>query len=317
MQSTQRGDGKKRVFILGAGFSAPQGFPLMTDLKQRVEEFLNSLNSGLYQSFLPQYRQDVKQIDPGGKLGFEELYIKMLGSWSDPENQVAVQALKGGAALLLWQVHKENPNALSVYRNFARWLRHGQGCTGVISFNWDVLVERVLKDLCIPWQYNTAGPGVPVIKPHGSINWNAYLRQGLKTNYAGFQAIHPESTLSYDTEHPLENSDPGDANFALRFMLYPGAGELPDGDNDLRLLWDDAQTAIRRSDVVVFIGYSMPTYDSVAKELLVKAIEQRDVEVLTLSDDTLRTFRQAFPDSLKTSEPTSFEGSMYADMCPS
>ena len=69
------------------------------------------------------------------------------------------------------------------YFGFARWLQPEQHRTTgnvVVSFNWDVLVEQALRDTTRWFQYDARPSGcVPILKPHASINWNAYRRHSL------------------------------------------------------------------------------------------------------------------------------------------
>ena len=73
-------DNRTRTFVLGAGFSVAQGFPLVKDLRSRVEDFLRAENHSLYAGLLPQYEQLSQEFDRqrGTKLGFEELFVQML-----------------------------------------------------------------------------------------------------------------------------------------------------------------------------------------------------------------------------------------------
>jgi len=68
------------TFVLGAGFSADQGFPLARDLRPRVLHFLEAERHPSYETFLVsddifpggQFYEALGDLDPIGKLGFEE-----------------------------------------------------------------------------------------------------------------------------------------------------------------------------------------------------------------------------------------------------
>jgi len=287
-----------RAFILGAGFSALQGFPLVRDLRPRVENFLRDGNDPLYGVLYSQYKEVAHELDPHRELAFEGLFARMLNTLLDPDNHSVLQCLRGGAARVLWNIHNSYQEIRDPYKNFGLWfkLRDSRSSwNGIISFNWDVVVEQALKAAGIPWSYSTRYQGVPVIKPHGSINWNGHLRANLTpAGYHGWARIHPESGISFIEDNPLEDPDPQETNPGLRYMLFPGAKEPSTGDKDLRLLWEQVREIIGRSESVIFIGYSLPDYDLEARNALVKWIGKREIEVYSPTQETLNKYRVVF-----------------------
>lgn len=73
------------TFILGAGFSAAQQFPLMKGLKDRVIHFIEAEQHYRYADWLRpdsdfpkgKFYAGLEYIDPKNNLGFEELLIKL------------------------------------------------------------------------------------------------------------------------------------------------------------------------------------------------------------------------------------------------
>ena len=69
------------TFILGAGFSAAAGFPLVRGLRERVVDFLYTDRHPIYDVFLHagqgfkdgQFAEGIHLVDPDSQLGFEEL----------------------------------------------------------------------------------------------------------------------------------------------------------------------------------------------------------------------------------------------------
>ena len=86
------------------------------------------------------------------------------------------------------------------YVNFARRAR--DSC-GIISFNWDLVCETALNVVHSPWSYSVHSP-VPVLKPHGSINWSSHLQQGLRPEVDRFMPISPGMKLSFIPESPFQ-----------------------------------------------------------------------------------------------------------------
>lgn len=308
-----------RAFILGAGFSALQGFPLVRDLRPRVEDFLRDGNDPLYGGLYSQYQEVAQELDPHGELAFEGLFIKMLKTLPDPNNNCALRCLRGGAARVLWNAHNSYQEVHDAYRNFGLWLKLRDSHSfwnGIVSFNWDVLVEQGLKAAGIPWSYSTCYQGASVIKPHGSINWNRHLRANLKpVEYHGWARIDHKSCISFIQDEPLEDPDPQEINQYLRYMLFPGAKELSTGDEDLSLLWEQVREIIGRSESVIFIGYSLPDYDLEARNALVEWIGKREIEVYSPAQDTLNKYRLAFgPTANLKLHAVKFEDCLYSGL---
>ncbi len=222
----------------------------------------------------------------------------MLKTLPDPDKHCVLLCLRGGAARVLWKTHKSYQEVRDSYKNFGSWfkLRDSRNSwNGIISFNWDVLVEQALKAAGIRWSYGTCYEGVPVIKPHGSINWNGYLRANLTpAGDHGWARIHPEMHISFIEDNPLEDPDPQETNPRLRYMLFPGAKELSTNDKDLSRLWEQAREIIGRSESVIFIGYSLPDYDLEARNALVEWIGKREIEVYSRTQETLDKYRLVF-----------------------
>lgn len=288
----------------------------MRALRAELEAFASLAEDGLLRGIFPQYQDESRLVDPSGKLGFEELFARMLSNLG--EQHAAVWAARMGVAQLLWRTDQTS-SLKGCYQNFARWFdpSPGRPTPGIITLNWDLTVESALQKRGLPWQYNShaVGPCVPVIKPHGSINWNGYLREQLKPAvYKGWRSIDEAkgSKLSYDTINPLANPDVDNVNQTLRFMLFPGDDRLPVADADQALLWDDARRIIDISEAVVFMGYSLPSYDTRFRQFLKEAIGERSVEVYDPCQQVLATYEDLFGSQIACKRPEKFEECKYA-----
>jgi len=169
------------TFILGAGFSAEQQFPLMGDLKDRVIHFIEAEQHYRYADHIRpdgnfpngQFYTGLKYIDPEEKLGFEELLIKLSDHLKSNEPYdpciVANRVLRMGVARLFWCITFFIQRFEDCYINFAHALMRNNGAWSVINFNWDILVEKSLSDIGASWRYSlTTNEGaIPIIKPHG------------------------------------------------------------------------------------------------------------------------------------------------------
>lgn len=316
---------KQTTFILGAGFSAAAQFPLVRGLSELVVSFVKADRHPIYATFLQagqgfengQFYEGLKQVDPDSQLGFEELLIALRRACADAAlddpRHTTLRVLRIGCARLLWQRQNAIQRAAPSYENFAKrfFKPTGERNNAVVSFNWDLLMEKSLQDAGVPWRYTTSSGVVSVLKPHGSINWSSYLESGGRCDYEGWDVIAPRSTLSLDVSQPFVDSDVDEINSELRYMLFPGDPELPEQEANLRLIWSEIETVLEQSEALVFIGYSLPEYDSYANEMLRRFASGRHIEIYNPSVEHLEHFRIQFGDHVQLF-PQRFEESPYA-----
>lgn len=317
---------RRTAFILGAGFSAAAQFPLVRGLKELVINFVETDRHALYAASLQpgrgfergEFYAGLDQVDENLQRGFEELLIALRricanADGNDPRH-TTLRVLRTGCARLLWQQQNAIQKVPASYENFARrFFKPAEMRSNVvISFNWELLMERSLQDAAVPWDYNSRFPGVtPVLKPHGSINWSSWLESGGSCDYEGWSSIAPGSKLSYDATQPLVDPDIGEINPDYRYMLFPGDPELSEENTNLKLIWSDVRAVLERSDALVFIGYSLPAYDSYSAEIFREYSAGRQVEVYNPSKEHLQHFRERLGDHVRLYD-LKFEECPYA-----
>jgi SIR2-like domain len=187
------------IYVLGAGFSQPAGVPLADELWREVYR-RGSLLSGR----MAQFREDLEafirfKADCDGQrlspvtvnfeefLGFldVEFYLGLRGSdtWSQDGNEAQVVA-KTLIAQVLAERTPQSVDLPQLYLHFARRLVPGDT---VLTFNYDVLLERALEAASVPFRlfpkrFSRIYSGgaevdrsddreVVVLKMHGSIDW--------------------------------------------------------------------------------------------------------------------------------------------------
>ncbi|HTU50316.1 MAG TPA: hypothetical protein VMF56_06960 [Acidobacteriaceae bacterium] len=314
----------RTTFILGAGFSAAEGFPLCRELKEDVLAFIKNERHPNHEASLTPGRgfedgeayEGLRHVDPSGSLGLEEVLIELRKALEharpdDPRHRTAI-VLKTACARLLWKRQLSIRKVSSCYQAFTeRFLKPVEGRNNaVISFNWDILLERSLTDSGVQWQYHFLPGFVPVLKPHGSINWSSYLETGGHCTYPGWTRIAPNSTVSYDKWRPLLDPDPQEINPDLRFMRYPGDPEFPEQNRNVSLIWSAAERVLKECEAIVFIGYSLPEYDSYSTEVFGRIVYSKNVSVYNPSPTHLQRFRTVFGDKVHLFEQA-FEESPY------
>ena len=293
------------TFVLGAGFSVDAGLPLMRDLRGRVLRFIEFDRHSSYATHLRpiyeypqgQFYAGLDELDPSRELHFEELFSQLRRINGDPNYvgpaYVTEWVLRVGCARMFWCLHRLNPFPESDYRNFASWLGHAGGRTTIVSFNWDVVIETALTEAGISWSYSLSRPAViPVLKPHGSINWNGYLRKSYRNDSGLWYPLELGSGLSYMAATPLKNPDQQVINPDLAYAIFPGDPDLPEQDEDLRRTWRDVKAALAASEKVVFIGYSLPDYDCFAGEFFREHTARKEIEVYNASDGDLQKYKR-------------------------
>ena len=119
------------VFVLGAGFSVEQGYPLARTMREKVIDFLVTEQHSEYQGFLEpgsrNYREGpfyagLQRIDPDEEIQFEELLLKLAPLLKQDEElfDITDQVLRTGATRLLWDIHKSIEDVAPTYRETSR-----------------------------------------------------------------------------------------------------------------------------------------------------------------------------------------------------
>ena len=299
MGSTQN---TNTVFVLGAGFSFEQGYPLAGDLRKHVISFLESDRNNWHGFLEPwnggyqkgQFYEGLQVIEGDDELPFEELLLRLkerIKAGGDGPFHITNDQIRIGVRRVLWEIHKSTQVMGTAYKNFAERIRLNQGRNSIISFNWDLQVERLLSEAEVPWCYWPVDHGpVPVIKPHGSINWNSYRRQDYSAGYMGWVPVRG-TKLSYDGANPLLDHQIDDVTPQLSHMLYPGDSDLPESDEDLEPLWRYAACLLDSAEEIVFIGYSFPSYDQRSRCFFTNKVKNKAVIAINPSWNDLRKFQ--------------------------
>ncbi len=330
---------QNRVFVLGAGFSAHAGYPLVWGLRKPVLETILDDHDGLY-FWCERWREEFTEglnaadiaLSTAGKNPehcFEELLLHLRGvRTTDAAAMTTDRILRCAIGRYLWE--RNSCDLKEEYRNF---ISHAKRAIGLISFNWDILLESALWQAGTLWEYKLCNAPLPLIKPHGSINWSSHIYQGASGDPmwhnlfpgSGLCWIRPRSTDDQSTEPDPAFQDPFPdcSNSDLNYMLFPGDPDSPEetaGDaisekavSDRRTLWEHACLLIGKSDEVVFLGYSLPGYDCYALKRLKNACKGKRVVIINpCSHDSEAIKRNLGPDIEVEIKLLRFEDSEYA-----
>ena len=243
------------------------------------------------------FRAGLKMIEDDGELRFEELLLKL----SERKRQVEIDPFFAthfmlclGARLRLREIYNSIDEVKPAYSSFAAWFRTDWQQHGVISFNWDLQAERALSHVGVPWHYSLNAQGrLPVIKPHGSINWSRHRQEDLYAHYPNWQAVG-NTKLSFDAQCPLADPNLDENVPNLNFMLFPGDSDLPESHDDMQLLWQDAAQLVDKAEKIVFIGYSFPDYDCYPRQFFREWVRDKKIVAVNPSRYDLDKFPLIF-----------------------
>lgn len=251
----------RTLFVLGAGFSKEAGYPLAGDLGPLVYRRIDEAS----EPDIVQTRQALAHaradLDPSSRQSFDEIARACTGRYCG-----ALRPLRLGCRALFWDTHKAHEIADS-YRSFARWAATS---VGVVSFNWDLVVEWAAGAASVSCKYDSGeapSQGFRIVKPHGSINWiyTPTFRPVVRDLWS-----EPYPQVFCPRLSPLADPDPRNRLEATP-MILPGEAEILDP------VWAAADDLVARAEAIVFIGYSGPEYDP-RIEQWIQAI-RRDVSV--------------------------------------
>ena len=184
----------------------------------------------------------------------------------------------------------------------------------IITFNYDLLVERVFDEIAVrngnqifsfPGCYrlsdiestpNISGSdpfsniskdhvGVPILKLHGSLNWQSKHTSELPRPSALF---HPSRALFVMNSPKIASSlswRPGSRTVYMKPIIVPPvSGKRNMMHNSITELWQKAGKALVEADRVIVAGYSCPPLDIEARILLSESLRQNSSKKLYVID---------------------------------
>lgn len=183
---------KRRVFILGAGFSRQIGMPLATELTELLFQEFREIDHNEAVQWFKAFTQKVRRLSGSDAINIEELfhYARFdAESWKMEQQLYPIGRNDGmtrwgrAEAIESWLEHmeydladviltkQESAQSLVPIENFANSLNTSDA---VITFNYDTLVEDALTKAKQSWNHglNDFQKGqIAVLKMHGSLDW--------------------------------------------------------------------------------------------------------------------------------------------------
>ena len=326
----------QRVFILGAGVSASCGIAVAKDIlrdsildlpdtQPDLAKPIHKLIGFLYPGFdvgLQNYPniEDFLNLVEMGKV-FNKEFIDS-NYWTPLRlEEVRRNTLKVVTAYL-WKKTEKRDALLPLYDMAERLFAQR---SIVITFNWDLTLERVWydddRDFDLEYIYpkKTSRPSFHLLKPHGSIDW--FSKSDLKDAdaFRNSELVDPTVPFYYYPYFKLSKAPELIGKipaivppiFLKEFLPY-------------KQIWASVYKAIRNATELSIIGYSLPKEDQFARFVLrralrnniAKASEQKKpplkVEVINPDPTVEGTFsalighRYGLPSSVQTEKAVAF-----------
>ena len=203
---------------------------------------------------------------------------------------VVDERLLNASLCLLWKKHQMMPDLPDAYARFAR---AAADCVGIVSLNWDLVCELALYTADINWSYSTTR-GVPVIKPHGSINWtnHSLIPQQKWKNDNGFALVDDARSISYRPDDPFRDPLLGYTDSDFKYVAFPGL--LCENSEATDRLWAEARAMIASAHESFSSGIRCRVYDTRSGSEFQNACSGKEVTVIDPSEQALETYQDHF-----------------------
>lgn len=276
---------KRTVYILGAGFSAYAGVPMMDGfLPEARRMYFRSEVIGATRAFYETVFKHVGSLDRCGQYvdfnfhNLEDVFglIEMANTLKDNGPSPALPSVIAFRELVKHLIEQkqhaylDNEMKRGLYATFIeQFIVARSDSTAIVTFNYDEVFEHTVDfhnrmAPTSPWptihtRFGKGGKGgLDVLKLHGSISW---------TRKDGAPHIIPPTWNKTLTPEDREVFDP---------------------------IWDRASTHISGAERLIFIGYSFPSTDQYFRQFLAYSLAKnerlQEIVVVDPSADVGRTF---------------------------
>ena len=277
---------RQNVFIFGAGVSAAFGIAVTKGLLEAVVKYvpsaqirdLHALLEFMYPGFdksLGNYPniEDFLNLLEMAKIFNRDFHPS--SRWDEGRLERVKLSVLSAVTLYLWESTRDT-SKLEPLELFSERLFRPDNV--VITFNWDLTVERVWydhsEDLDLEYLFpkESKRKKFYLLKPHGSIDW--FKTRPLRGSLLEKRMKNLDKTLSYFPYFKL-SKDPG----LLKYLpvIVPPVYQKDLKAEFLNKVWTSIYKAVSRATHLYIIGYSMPKEDQFARFVLRRAIRNNIV----------------------------------------
>jgi len=274
----------RHVYVLGAGASASCGIAVAKDIlgesitplgsrdarnKKRVHDLLEYLYPGFNEGLrnYPNIEDFLNLLEMAKTFNSEEFIESSL--WPKPRLDAVRNITLKAVTDYLWE-RIQKADSLNPMKLFAgKILKHSDT---VITFNWDVTLERGLwdreDDFWMPYTYNRRRTGkfITILKPHGSIDW--FEKKDLSSRLL-------KRTERLDDEvrlYPHFNFSKHPELSQVQPVIVPPLATKSFEYDCLKKTWRSVYRAVSDATDLYIIGYSLPKEDQFARLVLRRAL---------------------------------------------
>jgi hypothetical protein len=272
----------RTVLVVGAGFSAGLGYPLVNDLLIR-----------LWSRIPNDEKEDLKRViafhhpgfDPKRKTSFPNIETllsemaaneQLFAASRDAQTRFSLDKLRKVRESLLYsianwfhKIYQDNASKTSPWLETFKRIVLNCNAT-VISFNWDLVIDHLIfgDELCAEdyglGQKLTSGP--LLIKPHGSLNWYDEKQGQNLSAVKRFKlyASKKETVYAFTKFREPRSS----SNRLYSPLIIPPVLNKNFQQEIFTPLWRKCASEISVAKRVVFLGYSLPDADLHARFIL-------------------------------------------------
>ena len=296
---------KRRVFILGAGFSKQVGMPLATELTDLLLERFQQNN---IHEMLEWYESLKRRIHWMGdnSINIEQVFDLAhydIMAWRMKQQQGHISRKISSASIkveerrdwlnwmerdlshIIWDKQNKAMPHLKKIMNFSQNLQIDDV---ILTFNYDTLLEKSLTKKSKKWHYGfnlENGHGVKILKMHGSINWKIANRGETNSNNGLLFRKENLNVTECNTPEPVEPGDKYELalitddefdNFIIQNskiwkeincvgIAGLGAHKQLHSLPGSWEVWSNAMNALEETDEIYIVGFSLSLFDSMVR----------------------------------------------------
>ena len=272
------------VYVIGAGFSAGLGYPLTSDLLVRLwartDKKLKKRLKRVIRFHHPEFDPDRFTSFPNVEQLLSEMQVneQLFAASAQNEGTFTRKQLRALQTDLLLEIagwfHEISKKVFSGETTVG-WLKKFKKQiisqnAGIISFNWDLVLDRLLFGTAIngtSYGFNKTEDESPsLLKPHGSLNWfEEEVGRRLKPDrrVCVFKN-NSDSVFAFSKFRAPRLGQEDPVTPLIVPPVYLKNFEKP----VFRELWRNCVTLLNQTRKVVFLGYSMPLTDLHARYIM-------------------------------------------------
>lgn len=270
----------KRVFILGAGVSASCGYPLLKDMLYKIIGYAKKEGKDIskiiefIKYICPTFNEEdnnYPNMEEFLNLSETMYYLSLSGKPPQQSNKMKLRRHPAFNEEQIEDLINQILQLLTEYffsickQPISSHMKHfieslNDSDDAIITFNYDLSVEKVLKEYNKEWDYSLnetpsyQNGSIILLKPHGSINWKK-VNEGKygKIDVCATEEMIDQKTIPY---------------------IIPPITKKERLCKEIELIWNNFLNYLVSAKEIYFYGYSIPEADLYTKFMIKLAIQE-------------------------------------------